>query len=262
MRPFGYSAAVKSSSRLRAATRPSTSTVGGPDGIEGDGSHRVLETAAGAALVAGMALAAIVGCRVGAAIDGPAAVALVIAAALAGVLACDLAAGVVHWACDTFFRETTPILGPALIAPFREHHRDPLAMTCRSFLDVNSSNFFGVLPLLAYAAWRDVTLAGNAPALFGHACLLAFAAAAVLTNQFHKWAHAPAVPALVRRLQRAHLVLPPRAHARHHRASHGSAFCVTGGWLNPLLDRLDFFGRLERAIRAGRDWHSSSAGAG
>ena len=163
---------------------------------------------------------------------------------------CDLLAGLVHWACDRFFTDKTPVLGPALIAPFREHHLDPLAMTRRGFLDVNGSNCFAVLPVLAYVAWRDVSIEDDAWALLSHAFLLTLASAAVVTNQLHKWAHAPDVPVLVRWLQRAHLVLPPEAHARHHTGAHRAAYCVTGGWLNPVLDRVDFFGRLERVLRS------------
>jgi ubiquitin-conjugating enzyme E2 variant len=201
-------------------------------------------TAAGGALVTCVALIVLIGGRLGAAIDGPPDQAMVALAVVAGVLACDLAAGVVHWACDRFFNETTPILGRALIAPFREHHDDPLAMTRRGFLAVNSSNWFVMLPVLVYAAACD------AAAVFAQAFVLGFATAVLLTNQFHKWAHARTVPLLVRWLQRAHLILPPHVHARHHRGGHTRAYCVTGGWLNPVLDRLDVFARLENAIRA------------
>lgn len=209
-----------------------------------------MDAAAAGALVACVALIVIMGRRVGAAIETLADQALVLMAAVGGVLACDLVAGAVHWVCDRFFTETTPVLGPALIAPFREHHREPLAMTRRGFFDVNGANYFAVLPVLTYAAWRDVPVAGDAWRLFSHTFLLALASAAIVTNQFHKWAHAPDVPVIVRWLQRVHLVLPPEVHARHHSGAHRSGYCVTGGWLNPVLDRFDFFGRLERAIRA------------
>lgn len=209
-----------------------------------------MDTAAAVALVACVALIAIMGQRLGAAVDGNVDRVLVAVALVAGVLACDLVAGSVHWACDRFFSEETPVLGPALIAPFREHHSDPLAMTRRGFLDVNGANYFGVLPVVAYVTWRDALAPDDASALFGHAFVLALAAAAMVTNQFHKWAHTPKVPGIVRWLQRAHLVLPPAVHARHHCGAHRRSYCVTGGWLNPLLDRVDFFGRLERIIRA------------
>ncbi len=41
-----------------------------------------------------------------------------------GYLFADIASGLVHWFCDTFFEEKTPLLGKLLIQPFREHqHR-------------------------------------------------------------------------------------------------------------------------------------------
>jgi len=46
------------------------------------------------------------------------------AAALAGWLAADLLSGMVHWALDSFGSVRTPLVGPALIRPFREHHAD------------------------------------------------------------------------------------------------------------------------------------------
>ena len=114
-----------------------------------------MDAAAAGALAACIGLIAIMGRRVEASIATLADQVLVVMAAVGGVLACDLVAGAVHWAYDRFFTETTPVLGPALIAPFREHHRDPLAMTRRGFLDVNGSNYFAVLPVLTYATWGE-----------------------------------------------------------------------------------------------------------
>jgi plasmanylethanolamine desaturase len=59
----------------------------------------------------------------------------------AGYLLADLLTGLVHWFCDTFFDEATPLIGPGLIAPFREHHRDPLLMTRHGFLELTGSSF-------------------------------------------------------------------------------------------------------------------------
>jgi ubiquitin-conjugating enzyme E2 variant len=46
-------------------------------------------------------------------------------AALCGWLLADLFSGLVHWALDSFGSVRTPVLGPAFIRPFREHHADP-----------------------------------------------------------------------------------------------------------------------------------------
>jgi ubiquitin-conjugating enzyme E2 variant len=154
--------------------------------------------------------------------------------------AADLVSGVVHWLCDTFFDEDTPWIGHAVIEPFREHHRDPLAITRRGFVAVNGANCAVVLPVLALSGWGEPSLR--------HAFLLVFGLAVCLTNQFHKWAHAPRIPRSAAWLQRLRLIVPSAHHARHHR--HGTAaFCVASGWCNPLLDRFSVFPRLERRIR-------------
>jgi ubiquitin-conjugating enzyme E2 variant len=163
--------------------------------------------------------------------------------ALAGYLAADLASGLVHWFCDRFFEEDARLIGPILIRPFREHHRDPLAMTRHGFLELTGNSCLGLAPVLALAwgwsgsAWFD-------------ALVLAFAGGAILTNVFHKWAHAVTAPAVVRWLQRRRLVLTPAAHGQHHRAGYAGGYCVTSGWMNPVTDRLRLFAGLDRVVTA------------
>lgn len=165
-----------------------------------------------------------------------------VAVAVLAWLAADLVSGLVHWLCDTFFAEDTPLVGRAVIGPFREHHRDPLAITRRGFTAVNGANCAVVLPVLALAAWGEPSLR--------HAFVLVFGLVVCLTNQFHKWAHAPQVPRAAAWLQRLRLIVPPAHHARHHQRG-TEAFCVASGWCNPLLDDSAVFARIERAIRRG-----------
>ncbi|HZE97288.1 MAG TPA: fatty acid desaturase CarF family protein [Planctomycetota bacterium] len=156
---------------------------------------------------------------------------LLLLAALAGYLLADLASGLIRWFCDTFFREDTPVIGPVLIHPFREHHRDPAAMTRHGFLELTGNSCLGVLPFLALAVWKPW-----APAL--DAGLLAFALALFATNLFHRWAHSTQVPPIVSWLQRRRVILPPGQHAVHHAAPNTKAYCVTSGWMNGILDRV------------------------
>lgn len=174
-----------------------------------------------------------------------------VAAVLLGLAAADLATGAVHWACDTFFAPDTPVVGRALIAPFREHHVDPLAMTRRAFLRVSNSNVIATTVLLA-ALLCARAAAGGPPSAFADVWVATLAASVMATNQFHKWAHLPHVPPLVARLQRLGLILSPAEHARHHTGDHTRAFCVTTGWLNPLLERARVFDRCERVIALAR----------
>jgi hypothetical protein len=167
--------------------------------------------------------------------------------ATAGYLSGDLLSGVVHWFCDTFFEEDTPLIGRVLILPFREHHRDPLAMTRHGFAEIAGNSCLALLPLLALVAALPAPT--RAPWLGVYAGLLVFAVVAVLTNQLHKWAHAASVPSCVPRLQAAGLILRPDRHAAHHRTQ-AEAYCVATGWLNAPLDRIAFFPRLERALVA------------
>jgi len=82
--------------------------------------------------------------------------------------------------------------------------------------------------------------------VFADVWLTSLACGLVLTNQVHKWAHLPRVPQPVVWLQRAGLILSPQRHARHHASPDGRAFCVTTGWLNPVIDRAGIFTGLER----------------
>ena len=70
----------------------------------------------------------------------------------------------------------------------------------------------------------------------------------VLTNQFHKWAHQFKPPAVIRRLQQMNLILPPKHHAVHHEAPFDKYYCITCGWLNPLIARIHFFAFLKKLI--------------
>jgi plasmanylethanolamine desaturase len=163
----------------------------------------------------------------------------------AGYLLADLLTGLVHWFCDTFFDETTPIIGPGLIAPFREHHRDPLLMTRHGFLELTGSSFRGLAPLLALFVWR-----GDLVPTFANAFVLALSAGAVSTNLLHRWAHDPAAPPIARSLQRLGIVLTPERHARHHAPPYAAAYCVTTGWMNPLCERLKIWSRAEAVLVA------------
>jgi ubiquitin-conjugating enzyme E2 variant len=166
-----------------------------------------------------------------------------------GYLAADFFSGIVHWFCDTFFEEDTPLIGRMLIEPFREHHRDPLAMTRHGFAEIVGNSCLAIAPLLAAVAFFALPASGTPLSLVAHSALLTFAVGAVITNQFHKWAHLPAPPRAVVRLQHAGLVLRPVHHGGHHRTQAG-AYCVATGWMNPLLDRLGFFPAAERAFCA------------
>jgi ubiquitin-conjugating enzyme E2 variant len=159
--------------------------------------------------------------------------------------ATDLLSGVVHWAADTWGSSATPLIGPKLIAPFREHHHDPQAILAHGFMAANGAACLLALPLAAGALALPVKRSAIAGAGLAFVWGLLFFAA--LTNQFHAWAHARTPPRLVAWLQRRRLILEPVHHAVHHTA-HLKHYCVTSGWLNPWLEANRVFPRLERLV--------------
>jgi ubiquitin-conjugating enzyme E2 variant len=167
---------------------------------------------------------------------------------LFGYLLADFLSGTVHWFCDSFFAPDTPLIGRTVIYPFRDHHDHPEAITQYRFLEQDSTSYVITIPPLLLAlstGGPDVT---RPTVVFLHGLLFAFAVGALGTNVFHKWAHASSVPPGVRWLQKRGIILSPEAHHLHH-SSYTHGYCVTHGWMNVVLDRVDFFGRAEQLIR-------------
>lgn len=163
-----------------------------------------------------------------------------------GYLLADLLAGSVHWIADRFFERDTPILGAMLIAPFRDHHDDALGITRHDFYEVSGNNALVTIPVVL------LVIVLPPPTGLLTQFLLSLGASTTLflftTNQFHSWAHSPSPPRPVRWLHATGLILTPKRHAQHHGGNHDRAYCVTSGWLNPVLDRLRIFSRLERVL--------------
>lgn len=172
----------------------------------------------------------------------------VLLAAFLGYVGADFLSGFVHWAGDTWGSPEVPVFGRNFIRPFRHHHVDQKAITHHDFIATNGNNcmttLIGVLPcafvvvhpeghpLLAFFLWFVLFLAGGVFA----------------TNQIHKWAHLDDPGLAIRFLQRLHLILPPDHHDVHHSPPYDGNYCITTGWLNPILRHVRFFSTLERVI--------------
>jgi plasmanylethanolamine desaturase len=169
---------------------------------------------------------------------------LAAAAFMVGFIAADFGSGFVHWLADTWGTAEWPIIGKALIRPFREHHVDQKEITRHGFIETNGNNCFISSPVATIAALLpDGTFCFFLAAMTFSMCLAIFG-----TNQFHKWAHMDSPPPYARVLQRANLILPPEHHAVHHTAPFAKYYCITVGWLNEALFRLRFFQILEKIV--------------
>jgi plasmanylethanolamine desaturase len=167
-------------------------------------------------------------------------------ACLVGYLVADFLSGFVHWAGDTVGDETTPVFGPNFVRPFRYHHIDPKDITRHDFVETNGNNCIVVAPILAFLM---LTMPKTTGPYFYCAVVVAFTSWFVFcTNQFHKWAHDDNPAGWIRALQRMGLILSPAHHAIHHASPQNKSYCITVGWMNPLLDRIGFFRILEAVI--------------
>ena len=194
---------------------------------------------------------------------------IVALAALAGYVGADFVSGVVHWTFDTWGTTDTPVLGNSFIGPFREHHRDPMSITDHGFIETNGNSCVAAAPILGGACLVPLH---TALGVFATTFLLVMGLGLFATNQFHKWAHVERPGRMVVALQRLRLILPSEHHRVHHAAPHETHYCITTGWINPLLATTGFFGRAERLVtgltgvepRAGQDrcWESVDGGMG
>lgn len=160
----------------------------------------------------------------------------------------DFVGGLVHWVADTYFSEDTPVVGAALIKPFRQHHLFPRDICTHTFVSIIGNVCILAVPVLSlclYLLW----VSQHGLLAFAILCTALMAAATVGTNVFHKWAHLERPSAGVRWLQRMRLVLEPQHHQVHHTEPFEMHYCITNGWLNPLLNRIGFFRKLEALLR-------------
>lgn len=184
-----------------------------------------------------------------------------------GVLGGDLVSGIVHWAADTYCSEDTPVVGPSLVRPFRMHHIYPRDICTHNLIETVGNVCILAVPVLSVCLYLLWVMPESGLLAFAVICVALMAAATVATNQFHKWAHQESPSALARWLQRTRLVLEPSHHKLHHTEPFNIHYCITNGWLNPLLNKLKFFRRLEATLRflgintaKAKDEHHSHTG--
>jgi hypothetical protein len=204
--------------------------------------HRCLEISAIGTVACVIAAA---GRRVYESIEAGVPASLVFAGGFCGYLLADFASGLVHWAADRFGSPQTPLVGPHFIRPFREHHLAPDELVCHGFIETNGNNSIFSLPFLLLLIPAFHAPLGSECAAFGLALGFTFFAGMFVTNQIHKWAHMPNPPAYACFLQRCGFILSPEHHRKHHTPPHDTHYCISSGWLNPMLRRLRIFELLE-----------------
>lgn len=164
----------------------------------------------------------------------------------------DFCSGLLHWAADTWGTFDTPVVGATFIRSFREHHVTPTAMCKHDLFETNGDNCLATLPVLVWMILKDAKdVDGSVLAwpffvlnFWVWTCLWV-----ALTNQFHSWSHMSNPPLIAVVLQKAGIILSPVMHRVHHQMPFDRNYCITNGWLEPVLTYIDFWRRAEEFIQ-------------
>lgn len=170
----------------------------------------------------------------------------------------DLVSGLAHWGLDTWGTPATPVFGN-FIRSFREHHVDQTAMCKHDFVETNADTTLPLLPavFLEFVLLRFVSnKSGNGYDQYNlhagnvglHVFALTFFLLVAITNEIHKWSHQVKQAPAVRYMMSHGILLSPIAHRKHHKDPFDCSYCITTGWLNPLLDRIHFWRYLEALV--------------
>ena len=163
-------------------------------------------------------------------------------------LLADFISGLVHFIGDTFGTETTPLFGKSFIQPFREHHTDPKAMTKHDFIETNGNNCIISIPAMILIFFT-IDPSFNYLFFFLFSSFTFLMGFIFITNQIHKWAHVEKPPKLIQILQNNSFILSPHHHSKHHAYPYDKYFCITTGWLNPLLTKMKFFEFIKKIFK-------------
>lgn len=194
--------------------------------------------ATGAALLGGTALA---GVAAATGVVGTLACAAGVGASLvAGYAGADLLSGFIHFGLDNYPNSNTPLVGK-VADDFQYHHHNPHSVFRRTFLENChlTGRFAGPAALAAGLTVGSPFLAAGA---------LAFTAGAYLLQGSHMLAHDTRPTRLNKVLQKLHITQSRKNHNAHHTRPWESNYTIVNGMCNPLLEKVHFWRKLEKAI--------------
>ena len=155
-------------------------------------------------------------------------------------LLADFIMGIYHWAKDSYFSPFTPIIGKTFIWGSRLHHVRP-----RHVMDFTNREIF-----TDSAKWTAIWFV---PLLYFtgiNVFMLALFFTISINDIVHKYAHTfdNERPYWATFLQNIHVFQSHDEHHIHHISPHEIKFCPISPYLNVVLERIDFWGRLEGLI--------------
>ncbi len=169
-------------------------------------------------------------------------VAMVSAKVFGVLLLADFVSGVVHWMQDAYGKESWPLVGKYIFSPNVEHHFHPRRFTKSSFLKRNR-----IVGIIVICIALVVMVSGGLNWMW-----LEFLVVSFLANEIHCWTHRSKREngPVITWLQRYRIIQTPKMHAIHHTDPKNCSYCAITNFVNPVLDRMRFFERVEQVILA------------
>lgn len=162
-----------------------------------------------------------------------------ITAILSGLFLADFITGVFHWFEDRYGNPNWKLFGNTIRAN-QEHHRRPRAFLEGTFLHRNAQVFLiGMVFLAGFWALGWLNLFTASAVVFGS-----------FANEIHRFTHRSPKEngRIITAIQKTGLLQSFQHHAQHHRKAKDTHFCVMTNYLNPILERVQFFQRIEAVV--------------
>ena len=155
-------------------------------------------------------------------------------------IAADFITGVIHWWEDTYGNPNWPIIGKYVVEPNLIHHKQPTKLLEGSYWNRIDTSFFAVAAIGAIF-W-----------LFGlHSWQIAVCLLFCMQgNEIHAMTHRPdrLNGKVVLFLQKTGIFQSKKMHRWHHKAPYETNFCIMSDFVNPILNVVGFWRKLEYLI--------------
>lgn len=159
---------------------------------------------------------------------------------VACIVVADFLSGFFHWLEDAYGHEHWPVTGRHITIPNIRHHHDPAYFTRHNWFETARVLLVMGTAILV-GAWA-----------LGHLSwqVMLVVAIGVNANEIHKWAHRSRRQngRLISWLQDVGLLQSAGHHARHHRGTKATHYCVVTNYLNPVLEAIGLWNWLERVV--------------
>ena len=154
--------------------------------------------------------------------------------------AADFVTGLAHWLEDTYCLESYPLIGSFICEPNIEHHVDPQLMVREGTFFSRNLLQWGLCGGVYVLLWL-LGLGG----IFTFVTLL-FAS---FGNEIHRWNHMSKTNGFVTFMKDSGLIQVQKQHSLHHKQPHNQYYCVMTSLLNSVLERVNFWRKLEWVVQ-------------